>query len=330
MNECQHKGCQNRAERTIWPDNGAAVRLCEGHAQRDIVNLDNGRTLWWTDWNGWSCLSMNTVNHGIIGGTKYAKAPGDGGTSRRRDTEGLASMRDNRTPNSTTESIPYGYCHCGCGEKTSIATESNRKRGYVKGEPVRYVHNHHPTKRKPKRLPFQSDDPIVWIVPLTQGHKAIVDADIVELISDRSWYFAKGYAACKNGELALPMHRLIMGTPDGMDTDHINGDKLDNRKVNLRICSRSQNKRNSAVRSDSASGLKGVQYLKETNMWRASILAEGRRVHLGYFEDAASAAMAYDDAAKKHFGEYARLNFPDPERDPPTLQELAQKEGLAS
>jgi len=53
MNECQHKGCQNRAERTIWPDNGSTVRLCEGHAQRDIVNLDNGRTLWWTDWNGW-------------------------------------------------------------------------------------------------------------------------------------------------------------------------------------------------------------------------------------------------------------------------------------
>ena len=52
MNECQHKGCQNRAEKTIWPDEGPTVRLCEGHAQRDHVSLDDGRVLIWSDWDG--------------------------------------------------------------------------------------------------------------------------------------------------------------------------------------------------------------------------------------------------------------------------------------
>lgn len=108
------------------------------------------------------------------------------------------------------------------------------------------------------------------------------------------------------------MHSVITGWPF---VDHINGDGLDNQRANLRPVTSAQNAMNRQVRSDSLSGLKGVRRRRQrdgrwSNRWHAHIHTGGRRVFLGSFPSPEEAARAYDAAALKYFGEYARPNFP--------------------
>ena len=100
------------------------------------------------------------------------------------------------------------------------------------------------------------------------------------------------------------MHRVILGLPTGdpRHVDHANGDGLDNRRVNLRLASMTENARNQRVRLHS-SQYKGVSAFRRTHRWTAAI-------HLGYFLTERAAAEAYDDAARRLFGEFARCNFP--------------------
>lgn len=108
----------------------------------------------------------------------------------------------------------------------------------------------------------------------------------------------------------MSMHRFIMDAPKGQQVDHINGNKLDNRKSNLRICSHSENLRNQRKPKDNKSGFKGVSWHKGAKRWCAEIRSNGKRHHLGYFDTAEDAAKAYDIAATLIHGDYARLNFP--------------------
>lgn len=115
------------------------------------------------------------------------------------------------------------------------------------------------------------------------------------------------------GTNAISMHRLIMNTPDGMDTDHINRDKLDNRRENLRVCTTSQNTANSKKQSVNTSGFKGVFSIEgakgNAKKWKSKIEVKGSSIYLGSFNTAQEAAKAYDNAAVKYFGEFAKLNF---------------------
>lgn len=96
-----------------------------------------------------------------------------------------------------------------------------------------------------------------------------------------------------------------------METDHINGDRLDNRKENLRICTRVQNFQNMKMHIDNTSGFKGVSWDSEREKWISQIFTGGHTKFLGRFEDSEKAARVYDDAARKYFGEFARTNFND-------------------
>jgi hypothetical protein len=102
------------------------------------------------------------------------------------------------------------------------------------------------------------------------------------------------------------MHKLLTGWDE---TDHKNGNGLDNQRKNLRSATRPQNLWNKGRRSDNTTGFKGVT--KEAHGWRAVIKANGKRRHLGYFTSPELAARAYDAAAVEMHGEFARLNFPD-------------------
>lgn len=106
------------------------------------------------------------------------------------------------------------------------------------------------------------------------------------------------------------LHRLIMKPTKGQIIDHINGDTLDNCRHNLRICSQSENIMNSKIKGGT-SKYKGVSYRPEQKRkkhWRAYIWINDRYVSLGTYLTEKEAAKAYNDAAKKHFGEYAKLN----------------------
>ena len=98
-----------------------------------------------------------------------------------------------------------------------------------------------------------------------------------------------------------------MNAPRGTIVDHINGNGLDNRLENLRLCSNSENSRNMR-RGRGASNFKGVSWFERDNCWRSYIVMLGRQLHLGYFDSEAEAARAYDIAAAKLFGEFAKLN----------------------
>ncbi len=160
-------------------------------------------------------------------------------------------------------------------------------------------------------------------IPLTKGFVAVVDVADLPLLDGRKWRALTGkkcktYAVTRGpGGSHIWMHRLILATPDGMLTDHINGDSLDNRRSNLRAADACQNSTNMGKRrrpdgEPSSSQYKGVMWDKAVGSWRAKISAYNTRYSLGYFADEADAARAYDAKARECFGSFAALNFPGP------------------
>lgn len=157
-------------------------------------------------------------------------------------------------------------------------------------------------------------------IPLTRGFVAIVDDEDFDWLSQWRWCATqrpgRGYAIrsaqCvvdgrKRG-VSILMHRQILDAQPGQLVDHINGDPRDNRRANLRICTANQNSYNRR-----AYGRWPYKGLNQTasGRWKAEVRAEGRRHHVGTFATAEEAARAYDEAAKRLHGEFARLNFPE-------------------
>ena len=151
------------------------------------------------------------------------------------------------------------------------------------------------------------------------GYEFIVDDEDVDLISEHKWFARKHGKSLYlegwewNNELnrnfTLYGHRVILGVTDPtVHIDHTNGNPLDNRKQNLRIVTRSQNIANSRVRDDNTSGYKGVSWHKGKAKWVARVSKDNVRHSLGYFTNPEDAAGAYNRAALRFHGEYARLN----------------------
>lgn len=154
-------------------------------------------------------------------------------------------------------------------------------------------------------------------VPLTQGYEAIIDAADVPLVAGFNWcarvapYTA--YAA-RNGQLGLGekrgkavfLHNVICPPGAGRLIDHINGDGLDNRRGNLRQATKTENGRNSRMKSRNTSGFKGVHLHKETGKWRARISTGDRHVSLGLYNTPEEAHAAYVKASTEMHGEFSR------------------------
>ena len=148
-------------------------------------------------------------------------------------------------------------------------------------------------------------------IQITKGETALVDEEDFEWLNQYSWYLSSnGYARRQDWNCGKPkninMHRMLLDIPDGKQTDHINRNKLDNRKVNLRICTNSENGRNKGTRKGSLSGYKGVS--KHRDKWQARIRLNGEQTYLGIFENIIDAALAYNKAAIIVHGEFACLN----------------------
>lgn len=144
-------------------------------------------------------------------------------------------------------------------------------------------------------------------IPLTNGRGVALVDDEDAWAARYEWRLHnEGYATRKRSIL---LHREIMerrGVPIPSTVDHRNLNKLDNRFENLRPATQSQNNANSVPRS--SSGFKGV--VRDKTSWRAEIKNGGATVTLGVFDSSEDAARAYDVAARRAFGEFARLNFP--------------------
>lgn len=155
-------------------------------------------------------------------------------------------------------------------------------------------------------------DGFLKTIELTKGKSAVVDDCDYEWLSQWKWHLGSGGYATRFSKKCdgLPrhnifMHRLIMETPEGMEGDHINGDRLDNTRANLRSCLRHQNAINQKKRrGDYSSQYKGVCRFERTKKW--VVFCSGKNI--GYFKCEHDAATAYNFVAYKKYGEFAKMN----------------------
>lgn len=170
----------------------------------------------------------------------------------------------------------------------------------------------------------------IAFLELTNGGYTVVDADRFQELNKERWHRFKDGSIRQTTNCYLPnsgnkrrtvlLHRVVNGTPEGKDTDHINGDRNDNRARNLRTVNNAENHWNSKKSVKKVgkftSQYKGVHYLIREGRnpkWVAFIgsVATAGKKFLGQYETEVEAARAYDKEARRRFGQYARLNFPD-------------------
>lgn len=150
-------------------------------------------------------------------------------------------------------------------------------------------------------------------IVLKSGDIVLIDDTDQRLVDGvGGWFKDKdGYAIAdkiiKGRRKIIKMHRLIMNTPFGMETDHKNGNRLDNRRNNLRVCTHSENQRNRPnPNRNNKSGYKGVYWHEDR--WIARIWFNSESIYLGRHTNKIKAARAYNEAALKYHGDFARLN----------------------
>jgi hypothetical protein len=150
---------------------------------------------------------------------------------------------------------------------------------------------------------------------LLRGQEALVDDEDYEALNEYKWHLhSLGYACRSTGNVhkgtyhLFLMHRDIMQTPTQMYTDHINHNKLDNRRSNLRLATPRQNNGNAHMRLTNTSGYKGVSWHRQSKKWVAGIKLNGKHIFLGSFTNKKDAARAYNTKALEIFGEFALIN----------------------
>ena len=156
-------------------------------------------------------------------------------------------------------------------------------------------------------------------IPLSKGMIAIVDDCDYVWLSEWKWCVShQGYAmrteyiqgSGRKHQMnsVYLMHRIIMNAPEGMCVDHINRDKLDNRRSNLRLATRAENLWNAGMSAANTSGYRGVYWLERRKCWLAKIFIQGKEIRLGQYDEAIDAAYAYNVAALKYMGSFAYQN----------------------
>ena len=144
-------------------------------------------------------------------------------------------------------------------------------------------------------------------IQLTKGFVTLVDDEDFELLSQWEWSYKGGYACKRKQGKNIWMHRLIIETPQGMQTDHIDGDGLNNQRNNLRVCTWSQNQANRGKQKNNTSGYKGVCWDKREKKWRVTICSDGIRYHVGLFVSKTEAARAYNKKAQELHKDFANV-----------------------
>jgi hypothetical protein len=148
-------------------------------------------------------------------------------------------------------------------------------------------------------------------IKLTKNKFAIVDDEDFVFLNQWKWcYNENGYATRgthkkingKRISINYSMHRQVNNTPEGFDTDHINQNKLDNRKSNLRTVTHQQNSFNYSPTKNNTSGCRGISWFKRDKKWLTQITLNGKTVHLGYFNKIKDAILARHNAELQYYG----------------------------
>lgn len=140
-----------------------------------------------------------------------------------------------------------------------------------------------------------------------KGEEIYFDKEDYDLIKDYTWgitpyNYARAYDS--KTKKMIQMHRLIMNPPDNKIVDHINHNKRDNTKKNLRICTYKENNWNRNLRSNNTSGTTGIFWSKQAKKWRVALVCNKEYHHIGYFKTKTEAKKARKEAEEKYFGDY--------------------------
>lgn len=206
-------------------------------------------------------------------------------------------------------SRPRWMCECQCNKHTkrivdyySLIHNDTKSCGCLSAELS--------SKRNSRQNTYKLCDE--YYIGYTQfGDEFYFDKEDIDLVKQHCWDVDKstGYAKTidKTTKKKLYLHRLIMGchNGDGKIVDHINRDRADNRKSNLRIVNDMQSAINKGIKSNNTSGAVGVSFYKHCNKWGSYITVNKQRKHLGLFNNIEDAIRARTEAEEKYFGEYA-------------------------
>ena len=190
-------------------------------------------------------------------------------------------------------------CQCNCGGKSVVRGFALRNK------------NNTSCSRCPPSIQYSFVGNIAFGTVF--GNKIfIIDKVDYELIKRYQWHSASsGYIAAIFKGKATLLHRLITEAQKGQSVDHINGNTLDNRRNNLRLCTHQQNMCNMKKPKTNTSGYKGVYWHKGANCYISSVKENYKNHYLGCFKNKVDAAQTYDSAAIKYHGEFAKINFPE-------------------
>ena len=221
--------------------------------------------------------------------------------------------------------IPFGLCHCKCGNRTPVATETHTKDHCYRGFPQRFIFGHQ-RRQRPElidALPFKIEGTYCRLIPLTRGLYAIVDAADYKWLMQWKWqakydpstgrYYAVRKSSGEEGtNRHVIMHRQILGlgSDDPRKGDHITIEAtLDNRRKNLRPANNDESARHRHRHKNNKSGQKGVYERKGyKSPFYVEIKKNGKRQHVGVFAEFAPAQKAYRQAVREEYGEFAEEN----------------------
>lgn len=192
------------------------------------------------------------------------------------------------------------YCDCDCGTKDFVTTTEKLRKEKYKSCGCLSKSNRFQTH--PNKYELCED----YVIFYTHNNeKFYIDVKDVDLVKQYTWCINKGYVVNRDGIL---LHRLITNPPSNMDVDHINHNKLDNRRCNLRIVFDYENMWNQKISKNNTSGVTGVYFEKNTGKWIAKIYVNGKQIFLGRFNAFEEAVRVRKEAEEKYFGEYSYDN----------------------
>ena len=195
-------------------------------------------------------------------------------------------------------------CECQCEKKSIIyATGSDLRSGKVKScgclrrdNAINLGKNY---SSKPNTFIEYED----CVIGLDGDNSFIIDIEDYTRVKQYNWHLKKGYWYSKN--LNLSLQNFILGKQAGFIVDHIDRNKNNNRKRNLRHITQANNTKNRTKPNNNTSGTMGVSFCKNSNKWRARICVDKKTIYLGYYEEIEDAIKARKEAEIKYFGEYA-------------------------
>jgi len=204
---------------------------------------------------------------------------------------------------------PRWKCLCDCGN-TAMVIGTNLKSGHTLSCGCLGLERRIQSRKHQNKYRFSGDQVTGFTA---NGDPFVFDADMYEAVVSFSWYkSSNGYIATRtqNNELIL-LHQIIMGT-EGLRkkflVDHINHDKTDNRKCNLRITDKVRNGQNCNIRTNNKSGVTGVSWCGKCGAWRAYITVSKQHIFLGQYKNFSDAVAARKAAEEKYFGPYSYDN----------------------